>query len=1179
MATRLLSGTGRSLLEFTQQRYCAVLREDAPTFSDVITVVASHKEGASIRYSITGGNRDGLFTIDQKSGLITLAAALDYELHDKHELVVSGEGGGQVVRTTVEVFVADVNDNPPEFTHPDPYVTVIEEDDRHLPTTLLKVEATDPDQSDEFGLLYTLRGDGVDGYSSEDAFFKIYPRTGDLIQLRALDRDPPNGKRIWKLRVKAQDGQEAWKSGKRLKGTKNTFVKSRDYSSSWDYGNEFQNDQPIENTPGRRVDIATHTTQNDDVTKLNKNSGYKWDGSKIREDEIRRILSETKDNRYDRLVSLQSGGENARKRAWTREKNRKHKTKPFSWTNSNDRHHQHTQHSWKLKEKNNKDDKQLSWNDQYRFGILRSVYNYKNEENSHRNRWELSMRSKNEKRKDKRVSDGSTSRTAEGSKTKLENTSLGRVLQVQGMKDQISLSRLRSEELLLSSPDTSSASNKGQTFEISKELLTSSLNAYAAVKTKNTEPRNKKGKIKIWAINNGVPPQNYDSNRFFQKGDRICKGQVPKSDLNPDVEDTKEFRQKGYLSWRNSFKRRITFSEEAKLHNIASPTDDSLDDLISGGKFTNPHISQNPYFKSSDLEDIESSENVQLRKESRFVNKVKRSGGVFQTKCKINISDESSSSLETKGSIAAAPSTAVDMERLQEYRDQFKFNNPNSAKERKNKIIPDHSIKSTEATTWMLDSSSNNTKNTPTALFPQSKIDSRGKGVISSSGLQPTGVISNSTTLDKYAQNLTSKSSEAVSKKAKEITRLVDQQMEGLTLREYIDTLSQKTNKTLKNPNNKYSSFPVGQTLNQKLLFKSSGKRTDSVPRNKNLLPASVVRERRIRSYKLGNEKRESKWVLKKPRGKGWLSRGTRHIISESLFDRLDSNEEECYEASQVSGSVTEKARNPKQNLIHEVEILVTVIVKDINDNAPIFPNVTMFGEVQENGPIDNSPQSTKPPDNSPDYTNPPDDPTECMDHPDDSPECSTPPNDSPEDFAQPEGSAYPDSPPCGQNPQGRLYELQEDIALQRPRAAAGQLTQAESMVKRSHVEHVPGNPGDNVTIPIPRSLFYKLRPRSDLPTSVSSASHFSENGSGRGRPARTFKRDKSAEAYDLNQFSLKCKESKPHARYLYSPSLDTQQSGKAKVTSLAASSFNLSNAPTIRSSHLSLVQFFFPVH
>nr|XP_027218828.1 putative neural-cadherin 2 [Penaeus vannamei] len=38
---------------------------------------------------------------------------------------------------------------------------------------------------------------------------------------------------------------------------------------------------------------------------------------------------------------------------------------------------------------------------------------------------------------------------------------------------------------------------------------------------------------------------------------------------------------------------------------------------------------------------------------------------------------------------------------------------------------------------------------------------------------------------------------------------------------------------------------------------------------------------------------------------------------------------------------------------VHVVESVLTVLVKDINDNPPVFPNATMFGEVQENGPID----------------------------------------------------------------------------------------------------------------------------------------------------------------------------------------------------------------------------------
>ena len=37
---------------------------------------------------------------------------------------------------------------------------------------------------------------------------------------------------------------------------------------------------------------------------------------------------------------------------------------------------------------------------------------------------------------------------------------------------------------------------------------------------------------------------------------------------------------------------------------------------------------------------------------------------------------------------------------------------------------------------------------------------------------------------------------------------------------------------------------------------------------------------------------------------------------------------------------------------VNTVETYVTITVKDINDNAPMFPNSTMYGEVQENGPI-----------------------------------------------------------------------------------------------------------------------------------------------------------------------------------------------------------------------------------
>ncbi|XP_071534107.1 uncharacterized protein [Panulirus ornatus] len=208
LATRLLSGAGAERVQFSALRYCAVLDEDAQMGSLVVTVAAAHKQGQAVRYSITGGNKDGLFTIDQHTGVITLAAALDYEVHEKHELVVAAEVHEETVHAIVQVTVRDVNDNPPVFLQPAPQLTVIEEDDRHLPATLLTVMASDADRVDQQGgLIYTLKGDGVDAYTPADAFFTIHPRTGQLVQLRALDRDPPRGKRVWRVRVLVRDGQ------------------------------------------------------------------------------------------------------------------------------------------------------------------------------------------------------------------------------------------------------------------------------------------------------------------------------------------------------------------------------------------------------------------------------------------------------------------------------------------------------------------------------------------------------------------------------------------------------------------------------------------------------------------------------------------------------------------------------------------------------------------------------------------------------------------------------------------------------------------------------------------------------------------------------------------------------------------------------------------------------------
>ncbi|KAK8404802.1 hypothetical protein O3P69_001423 [Scylla paramamosain] len=208
LATRLLPANHTPLVEFSSSRYCAAVPEDRPPGGTVTSVIATHRHGAEVRYSITGGNKDGLFTIDQHSGTITLAAILDYEVIDEHELVVTAEGGMDAVHTYVFIRVDDVNDNPPVFLQPEPRITLVEEDDRDLPAPVAKVTAVDADLKDGGRLVYRLTGPGTQEEVGEgEAFFAIHARTGDLIQLRALDRDPPHGRGLWRLRVEVRDGQ------------------------------------------------------------------------------------------------------------------------------------------------------------------------------------------------------------------------------------------------------------------------------------------------------------------------------------------------------------------------------------------------------------------------------------------------------------------------------------------------------------------------------------------------------------------------------------------------------------------------------------------------------------------------------------------------------------------------------------------------------------------------------------------------------------------------------------------------------------------------------------------------------------------------------------------------------------------------------------------------------------
>ena len=100
--------------EFDQDPYAFEVAEDAAVDDPVGTVSATDPDGDDVTYSITAGNTGNVFDIDDETGAITVALALDHENTDEHTLTVEasdGKGGSDTV--TVTVTVTDVAEDAP----------------------------------------------------------------------------------------------------------------------------------------------------------------------------------------------------------------------------------------------------------------------------------------------------------------------------------------------------------------------------------------------------------------------------------------------------------------------------------------------------------------------------------------------------------------------------------------------------------------------------------------------------------------------------------------------------------------------------------------------------------------------------------------------------------------------------------------------------------------------------------------------------------------------------------------------------------------------------------------------------------------------------------------------------------------------------------------------------------
>ncbi|XP_028323053.1 protocadherin Fat 3 [Gouania willdenowi] len=172
---------------FQRRDYAVTVPEDVAVGTEVMRVLATSADigpNAEIAYKIRSGNEFGKFVLDRKTGLISVANDLDFEVCKDYYLTVEAWDSGDPPlssATMVTIELMDINDNAPAFTQ-DIYNVQVSED-ASVGQTITRVLAEDLDSQVNGRITYSiLKGDRIN-------HFWIDPVTGLLKINKRLDRE------------------------------------------------------------------------------------------------------------------------------------------------------------------------------------------------------------------------------------------------------------------------------------------------------------------------------------------------------------------------------------------------------------------------------------------------------------------------------------------------------------------------------------------------------------------------------------------------------------------------------------------------------------------------------------------------------------------------------------------------------------------------------------------------------------------------------------------------------------------------------------------------------------------------------------------------------------------------------------------------------------------------------
>ncbi|XP_006893802.1 PREDICTED: protocadherin Fat 2 [Elephantulus edwardii] len=180
------------LPKFSEPLYTFSAPEDLPEGSDIGLVKAVAAQDPVI-YSLVQGttpesNKDGVFSLDQNTGVLKVKKAMDYESTKWYQIDVmahcSHEDTDLISLVSINIQVKDVNDNRPIF-EADPYKAFLTEN-MPVGTTVIQVTANDQDTGSDGQVSYRL---AVDSGSNAHELFAIDSESGWITTLQELDSE------------------------------------------------------------------------------------------------------------------------------------------------------------------------------------------------------------------------------------------------------------------------------------------------------------------------------------------------------------------------------------------------------------------------------------------------------------------------------------------------------------------------------------------------------------------------------------------------------------------------------------------------------------------------------------------------------------------------------------------------------------------------------------------------------------------------------------------------------------------------------------------------------------------------------------------------------------------------------------------------------------------------------